>query len=160
SGEPFDDYLDRHVLTPLGMSHSTFRQPVPEGVQPLLSKGYLRASEPARYFEYLGPAPAGRLPATGHHLAEVMIPPSPNGELGDARILARDTAIQMHTIQPRVYPALHGMALGFYEHTRNGHRILAHNGGTQFFHSDLHLFLDDGAGVFISLNSPGIDGAA
>lgn len=160
SGEPFDDYMDRHVLRPLGMTQSTFRQPAPEELQPLLSKGYLRASAPAQYFEYMGPAPAGSLSATGHDMAKFMIAHLQNGEYENARILARDTAIQMHAIQPKVYPALHGMALGFYEHSRNGHRVIAHNGGSQFFHSDLHLFLDDGVGIFISLNSPGISGAA
>jgi CubicO group peptidase (beta-lactamase class C family) len=160
SGEPFDDYMDRHVLGPLDMTHSTFRQPVSESLQPLLSKGYLRASESAQSFEYMGPAPAGSLSATGHDMAKFMIAHLQNGEYLNARILARETAIQLHAIQPKVYPALHGMALGFYEHSRNGHRVIAHNGGTQFFHSDMHLFLDDGVGVFISLNSPGIEGAA
>jgi CubicO group peptidase (beta-lactamase class C family) len=160
SGEPFDDYIDRHVLAPLGMTQSSFRQPVPANLLPLLSKGYVRASEPAQYFEYMGPAPAGSLSATGHDMAKFMIAHLQNGEYGNARILSRETAIQMHAIQPKVYPALHGMALGFYEHSRSGHRVIAHNGGTQFFHSDMHLFLDDGVGVFISLNSPGIDGAA
>ncbi len=52
------------------------------------------------------------------------------------------------------------MAFGFYETSRNGHRSIAHNGGTQFFHSDLHLLVDDGVGIFISLNSSGDDAAA
>jgi hypothetical protein len=160
SGEPFDDYMDRHVLGPLDMTRSTFRQPVPESLRPQLSKGYVRGSEPARYFEFLGPAPAGSLSATGRDMAKFMIAHLHNGTYRDVQILAHDTAIQMHAIQPKVYPALHGMALGFYEHSRNAHRVIAHNGGTQFFHSDLHLFLDDGVGIFISLNSPGIDGAA
>jgi CubicO group peptidase (beta-lactamase class C family) len=160
SGEPFDNYIDSHVLGPLGMTQSTFRQPAPARLQPLLSKGYVRASEPAQYFEYMGPAPAGSLSATGHDMAKFMIAHLQNGAYGNERILAQETAIQMHAIQPKVYPALHGMALGFYEHSRNGHRVIAHNGGTQFFHSDMHLFLDDGVGVFISLNSPGVDGAA
>src|SRR5258708_4718190 len=29
SGEPFDDYLDKHIFIPLDMEHSTFRQPLP-----------------------------------------------------------------------------------------------------------------------------------
>lgn len=158
--QPYDDYMDRHVLGPLDMTQSTFRQPVPESLLPQLSKGYLRRSGPVGYFEYLGPAPAGSLSATGHDMAKFMIAHLQNGEYRGARILSTETALQMHAIQPKVYPALHGMALGFYEHSRNGHRVVAHNGGTQFFHSDLHLFLDDGVGIFISLNSPGIDGAA
>ena len=29
SGKPFDDYMDQHVFGPLGMTQSTFRQPLP-----------------------------------------------------------------------------------------------------------------------------------
>jgi len=47
------------------------------------------------------------------------------------------------------------MALGFYEETRNGHRIIGHGGDTFYFHSDLHLVLDAGVGFFISYNSAG-----
>ena len=52
------------------------------------------------------------------------------------------------------------MLLGFYETNRNGHRAIAHGGDTFWFHSDLHLFIDDGIGIFISMNSPGKEGAA
>jgi hypothetical protein len=47
------------------------------------------------------------------------------------------------------------MALGFYEETRNGHRIIGHGGDTVYFHSDLHLMPDTGLGFFISQNSAG-----
>ena len=47
------------------------------------------------------------------------------------------------------------MAHGFYEETRNGHRIVGHGGDTIAFHSDLHLIPDAGVGFFISYNSGG-----
>jgi len=47
------------------------------------------------------------------------------------------------------------MALGFYEQSRNGHRILAHGGDTDWFHSDLYLILDADVGLFLSMNSAG-----
>ena len=160
SGQDYYDYMDAHVLGPLGMTLSSFRQPAPAKLQPFLSQGYPAGSEEPSYFEHLSVAPAGSLLATGHDMASFMIAHLQQGSFGGAQILAPATAVQMHTIQPRIFPALNGMALGFYEHSRNGHRILAHNGGTQFFHSDMHLFLDDGVGIFISLNSPGLEGAA
>jgi hypothetical protein len=52
------------------------------------------------------------------------------------------------------------MALGFYHEDRNGRVIIGHAGDTDLFHSDLHLFLNDGVGLFISMNSPGKNGAA
>src|SRR5437667_10254617 len=53
---------------------------------------------------------------------------------------------------------MNGMALGFYEETTNGHRIIGHAGDTQYFHSDLHLILDAGVGLFLSYNSAGKSG--
>ncbi|MGH9829897.1 MAG: hypothetical protein ACREDR_42340, partial [Blastocatellia bacterium] len=47
------------------------------------------------------------------------------------------------------------MCLGFYEESRNGHRIIGHGGDTEYFHSDLHLILDSNVGFFVSYNSAG-----
>jgi len=66
----------------------------------------------------------------------------------------------MHGTPLTIVPAVNRMLLGFYETNRNGHRAIAHGGDTFWFHSDLHLFIDDGVGIFISMNSPGKDGAA
>jgi hypothetical protein len=47
------------------------------------------------------------------------------------------------------------MCLGFYEESRNGHRIIGHGGDTVYFHSDLHLVQDANLGFFVSYNSAG-----
>jgi hypothetical protein len=52
-------------------------------------------------------------------------------------------------------PGMHFMAHGFYDESRNGHRIVGHGGDTQWFHSDMHLMPDDHVGLFISYNSAG-----
>jgi hypothetical protein len=52
------------------------------------------------------------------------------------------------------------MLLGFYASDTNGHRIISHGGDTEWFHSDLNLLPDDGAGLFISLNSAGKEGVS
>ncbi|EGY02000.1 Beta-lactamase [Nitrospirillum viridazoti Y2] len=160
SGQGFAAYAAQHILRPLGMDRSTFDQPVPEAWRPNLSQGYITASAAPGYYEYVGPSPAGALTSTATDLAKFMLAHLQLGRLADGRILTEESASAMHALQPKVFPALNGMATGFYETTRNGHRSIAHNGGTQFFHSDLHLLLDDGVGIFISLNSAGNDGAA
>ena len=76
------------------------------------------------------------------------------------RILQPETAKLMHGTPLTILPAVNRMVLGFYETNRNGHRAIAHGGDTFWFHSDLHLFIDDGIGIFISMNSPGKEGAA
>jgi len=160
SGVGFDEYVEEHILTPLGMSSSSFRQPLPRTLGALMSEGYTVASQPPGYYENIGPAPAGSLASTADDMGRFMLAHLQNGRFRDARILSEQTAIRMHAAQPKIYPALNAMALGFYETSRNGHRIIAHNGGTQFFHSDLHLFLDDGVGLFIALNATGKEEAA
>ena len=64
----------------------------------------------------------------------------------------------MHSTITRPFPDLNGIALGFYQANINGHRVIAHGGDTDYFHSDLWLFLDDHVGMFISVNALGKDG--
>ena len=63
-----------------------------------------------------------------------------------------------HDTATRPFPDLNGIALGFYQTDINGHRAIAHGGDTEYFHSDLWLFLDDHVGMFVSVNAPGHDG--
>lgn len=161
SGESFDDYIDRHIFDPLGMVHSSFRQPLPERLQPLVSKGYqLGSDDEPKPYELINLAPAGSLAATGADMGRFMIAHLQNGAYGSARILEADTAERMHTTALTMIPPLNRMLLGFYETNVNGHRAIAHGGDTQWFHSYLHLFPDDGVGLFVSVNSSGREGAA
>jgi len=155
SGEPFDSYIEHHIFQPLQMSHSTTRQPLPDNLKPLMSNGYDVASEPAKPFEFVEAVPAGSSSVTGADMQHFMIAHLQNGQYEGTQILRRETAQMMHSRQFSNLPDLNGMCLGFYEETRNGHRIIGHAGDTQYFHSDLHLILDSGVGFFISYNSAG-----
>lgn len=159
AGVPFDDYLDEHIFEPLGMQNATFRQPLPERLKPQMSQGYERASQGAQPFEIVGVAPAGSLSASGADMARFMIAHLQKGAFGSTRILQERTAEQMHTTALTILPRVHRMLLGFYEQNYNGRRIIGHGGDTNWFHSDLCLFIDDGVGMFISMNSAGKDGA-
>jgi hypothetical protein len=64
----------------------------------------------------------------------------------------------MHGRITRPMPDLLGIGLGFYQHDLNGHRVVGHGGDTVLFHSDLLLFVDDGIGLFVSVNSGGQGG--
>jgi hypothetical protein len=61
----------------------------------------------------------------------------------------------MHNTRLETDSHLAAMALGFYEETRNGHRVIGHGGDTVVFHSDLHLIPDANVGFFVSYNSGG-----
>ncbi len=155
SGEPFVDYATNHIMKPLGMERTTFAQPLPGALKSLMSSGYSVASQPAKGFEFVKAYPAGSVSTTAADMTRFMMAHLNNGQLGDARILKPETVEQMHTRQASPYPAMHAMALGFYEESRNGHRIIGHGGDTAWFHSNLSLILDANTGLFISQNSVG-----
>ena len=92
SGEPFDDYVERHIFAPLGMRNSTFRQPLPAQLRPMMATGYQQASGEPVPFEIVGPAPAGSLSSTGADMARFMIAHLNGGELDGQRILQAETA--------------------------------------------------------------------
>jgi len=161
SGEPFDDYIGRHLLAPLGMRHASFRQPLPAALQPQMSKGYaLGSDDKPKPYEIVVSAPAGSLAASGADMGRFMIAHLQDGAYGSGRILQAATAEQMHDTALTILPPLNRMLLGFYETNINGHRAIAHGGDTQWFHSYLHLFPDDGIGLYVSVNSGGKEGAA
>jgi CubicO group peptidase (beta-lactamase class C family) len=160
SGEAFDDYIDKHIFAPLDMQHSSFRQPLPANLEPLMSKGYPQASEPAKPYEIVGPAPAGSLASPAEDMAHFMIAHLQNGEYHGNRILKAETAEMMHNSPLTILPPLNRMELGFFETNINGREVIAHLGDTQNFHTSLHLFLKENVGFYVSFNSPGKAGAA
>ena len=160
SGQSFDDYIDQHLFAPLGMKQATFRQPLPDHLKPHMSKGYPLASGEAQPFEIVGPAPAGSLSASGTDMARFMIAHLQKGAFESGRILQQATAEQMHGTALTILPRVQRMLLGFYEQTYNGRRIIGHGGDTNWFHSNLHLYLDDNVGVYVSMNSGGKEGAS
>jgi CubicO group peptidase (beta-lactamase class C family) len=158
SGEKFEDYVAHHIFGPLGMSHATFVQPLPKALAADMSSGYQDASGDPKQFEIVNLAPAGALSIAGDDIARFMIAHLNDGAYGGARILNTRTAELMHSNIYRPEPTLPAMGLGFYHEDRNGHVIVGHGGDTIWFHSDLHLILDEHVGLYISQNSQGKEG--
>ena len=158
SGEAYDEYIRQHILMPLDMKNSTFRQPLPEAMRAHMSKGYETWDKPGAGYEIVSVAPAGALASTGEDMAHFMIAHLQLGRYGDGEILKPDTARLMQSTITKALPDLNGNALGFYEQNVNGHRVIAHGGDTNYFHTDLTLFPDDHVGLFISVNAKGREG--
>jgi CubicO group peptidase (beta-lactamase class C family) len=155
SGEKFEDYVANHIYKPLGMIHSTFVQPLPADLKPLMSEGYALASGGAKEFEFVNSAPAGSMSTSAGDIARFMMAHLQDGRYGDTEILKPETAELMHSRAFGPVSDLNGMALAFFQENQNGHTIVGHGGDTRYFHSHLHLILDSNVGVFISLNSAG-----
>jgi hypothetical protein len=155
SGMPLDAYVDANILKPLGMTHSTLAQPLPKALEADMSKGYQLASGGAKDFEVVNGYPAGSLSSSATDITKFMLAHLNGGALGEARILKPETTALMHDTVTTLDPRQNGIALGFYEETRNGMRIIGHGGDTIYFHSDLHLIPSQNIGFFVSYNSAG-----
>ena len=161
SGQSFDDYVAQHIFQPLGMTHSTFGEPLPDTLEPHMSGGYTfeAGAFKKQGFEFIHAAgPAGSLSSTAADMARFMLAHLQDGALGDGRILKAETAQMMHTRVMSPDPALNGHCLGFYETYINGRRIIGHGGDTGWFHSIVSLMPETGLGLFASVNTGGQGG--
>jgi CubicO group peptidase (beta-lactamase class C family) len=160
SGEPFDQYVEHHIFAPLHMPHTTFVQPLPAQLEPLMASGYHTAySEKGAPYELIEPAPAGSSATTAVDMAHFMIAYLSGGRSDGGTILSPATIRQMFSLQVAPAPGMNGYDLGFYQENRNGQMIVGHGGDTIVFHSDLHLLPKAGVGIFMSFNSAGKAGA-
>ena len=156
SGMSWDDYIEKNILEPLGMMHTTGRQPLPEKFAADMSEGYVYKDgdyESHKFEIITGAAPAGSISASAADMAKFMIAHLNHGMLGESRILGESTAKLMHTRLHGHDPRIPGFAHGFYEQSSHGLRIFGHGGDTRLFHSDMALIPSENVGVFISTNT-------
>jgi len=151
SGVSFEDYVDRNIFQHLGMTHSTFRQPLPPQFVPFMSKGYPQASVDAKPYELVSVPPAGAAASSGADMAKFMIAHLDQG----AGLMQPETAQLMHTPAYAAVPGTNRMALGFYEQQINGRSAIGHGGDLNNFHSYLWLLPRENVGLFVSMNSAG-----
>jgi hypothetical protein len=138
------------------MTQTTTRQPLPARFDADMSTGYAWGNgqfEPKKFEIVNGAAPAGSIGSTAADMAKFMIAHLNDGALGDVRILGDSTARLMHARTFTHDPRIPGFALGFYEKSANGLRIIGHGGDTRWFHSDLALIPSERVGVFVSYNT-------
>jgi CubicO group peptidase (beta-lactamase class C family) len=163
SGVPFEEYVERNILTPAGMTSSTFEQPLPDALRDRISEGYPTSADAPGPFEIVGTPPAGSLTASAPDMARFML--AQLGEPGTGSILEPETLDLMHA------PALDDgslgnlaagprMTLGFFDESRNGRWIIGHGGDTNYFHSHLQIYPEERTGIFVSFNSTGASGLA
>lgn len=164
SGEPFDAYVERHILTPLGMTHTTFREPLPAGdpraVASALSGDfssgfkYEEGGFTPKSFEYISQiAPAGAGASDAADMARWMRMLLNGGVLDGAQVLDPIAFKEMTTPTWRNAPAVHAIAHGFFIGRYGKYSSLEHAGDTLWFHSNMVLLPEAGIGVFVSTNT-------
>lgn len=158
SGEPFAQYVQNHILTPLGMRGTTFVQPHPAGIQAHLADGYRpggsgQVREKGQYGAW-SPTGAGTV-ATATDLGRFMI-----AQLADDPRLGQGVARSLRQQHFTMDPRLPGMGWILQEEPRNGQPLLFKDGDVPGFHANLAMLPDQGLGIYVVYNGDGKDGIA
>jgi len=147
AGKRFDDLVEALIFQPLGMAHSSFKQPPPATLLRSL------VWDPRGQGPWLNPYPAGSLVTTAADMGRFML-----ALLGEAG--ADGTPFISESVRERLlsrhftaHPAMPGVAYGFFEGMANGHRTLHHTGDGGS-HSLIWLMPDMNAGLFVVYTAP------
>jgi len=156
SGEPFEQYVQKHIFAPLGMTHSSFYQPLEKSLASLPSEGYrANTTKPAVGFEMLNPVGAGGLSSTATDMGRFGQALLNGGELDGQRILKQETLATMWKPQFQASNQLPSICMGFYQDWRNDLRWIGHEGDLIAFHSLFFIEPQKKIVLFVSYNSAG-----
>lgn len=159
SGQPYEDYIEEHILNPLEMDHTTPRSILPASLSQDMSLTYTYAGDKFNSvvdpFTFNQLAPAGALKSTAADMARYMIAHLQDGKYQGARILDAATARLMHKQSFAQDPRLRGWAHGFEELRLENPRIIGHNGVTYHYYTQMFLVPEADLGIFVANNTAG-----
>ena len=154
--EPFEQYVQEHIFGPLGMTHSSFYQPLQKSLADLPSEGYRsNTTKPPVGFEIFNPVGAGGVSSSAADMGRLGQALLNGGELDGKRILKPETLASMWTPQFRASDQLPPICMGFYQDWRNHLRWIGHEGDLIAFHSLFFVEPTQKIVLFVSYNSAG-----
>ncbi len=148
TGKPYPEFMHDTVLAPIGMTQSSYQQPLPPSLAALAASG-TRADGtvlPGKWHIYPEMAAAG-LWTTSSDLAKfaINIALSKNGKANN--VLTESMTRQMLT------PQLDDAGLGFFLKMGGNPNAFGHNGADEGFQAILVMISDTGQGAAIMANS-------
>jgi CubicO group peptidase (beta-lactamase class C family) len=167
SGKAYDDLIEAEILRPLGLNHTSFREPHPldpnlpaplaQGLADQMSQGYRwsGAGYALQPFEYISHgAPAGAASSTAGDMARLMTLILAGGALDGQTIYGPAAAQAFRTVSLHSGPGIDGWASGFMARRLDGgFDSFGHAGETLNFMSNLVTVPALNLGVFVSGNS-------
>jgi CubicO group peptidase (beta-lactamase class C family) len=167
SGRPYERLIEEEILVPLGMAHTTFREPhapktglpapMPQRLAPNVSDGYrwTPTGFQRRDYEFIGQiAPAGGGSSTAGDMARYMLMQLGGGQLNGTVIYGPASAQLFRTPLRKTPVGINGWANGFMVFDLpGGFRGYGHGGATLSFFSNMVVVPDLNLGVFISTNT-------
>jgi len=153
TGRSFDSLADELIFQPLGMHHTTYKNPLQERFHGNVASGHNAAGDPMPGGWAVSPdCAAGGIITTAGDYARFMIA-TRNAFLGrKGALLRRDLAQQMLTRQGSGLFGLGWRSLG-----DGASRHMNHGGSNDGYQSETNLYLDSGDGAAVFTNAvPGI----
>lgn len=150
SGQPLEVFLAENVLEPIGMSHSTYGQPLPENFQDNASAAYDGEGKliEGLYHNYPEQAAAG-LWTTPSDLAKYYLEIQAIRAGKTDGVLSKEIVDQMLTERKNHWGL--GPALG----ERDGKVVFAHGGKNAGFSNDMMGYADQGDAIIIMTSADG-----
>jgi CubicO group peptidase (beta-lactamase class C family) len=149
TGRPFGEFARETVLVPLGMTASSYQQPIGDASKPQAASGHDAKEKPidGRYRVHPELAAAG-LWTTPSDVARYVIEIQLAHERRSAKVLKHEL------VETMLAPQGGGpVGLGPFLHNRNGGRGFAHGGQNLGFNCQFIGFLDCGQGAVVMTNS-------
>ena len=147
--KPFPQIAREAVLRPLGMSHSTYSQPLPAGERKQAATGYRANGKEVEGKIHVYPEMgAAGLWTTPTDLAKFAIEVQLSIAGKSNKVLSRDTALKMVT--PFIGDSI---CMGFFVEKHGKALYFGHGGANEGFRSGLLVSRDKGYGVAVMVNS-------
>jgi CubicO group peptidase (beta-lactamase class C family) len=145
AGKPFPEIARTLVLHPLGMSRSTYQQPLPARLAPAAATAHdgNGAAIAGKWHTYPEMAAAG-LWTTPSDLARVILEIQKPGKV-----------LKAATVNEMLTPALKNYGLGFVVGEKEGARTFSHDGANRGFRCMLFAYRDSGRGAVVMTNGEG-----
>ncbi|MDW3651334.1 MAG: serine hydrolase domain-containing protein [Bacteroidia bacterium] len=157
SGLKWEDYVQERIFDPLGMTKSTFAYNLPPKFKQAHSQGYTHSEGKYSSHSFKGVplAPVGIASTTAEDMVPFMVAHMNHGKYEEVALLDSTTSGLMQTPLHVHAEGLRGICYGFFDHSRNGYKIVGHGGATEYFFSYMLLMPDEDVGIFISTNTQG-----
>jgi CubicO group peptidase (beta-lactamase class C family) len=166
-GKTFERLVEEEITLPLGMRHTTFREPrperrglpaaMPEALRPWVSTGYAwrNAGFSPNDYEFIGQvAPAGSASSTAGDMSRYMMMLLGDGTWNGHTVFGPRAAQAFRSPLRQTQPGMNGWAHGFIVYDMpGGHKGYGHDGATIAFFTRMIVIPDLGLGIFVTTNT-------
>ncbi len=142
SNQNFSDYTRTHIFEPLGMRHSSFKQPIPDSLLGKLGKERFDQNE------WVIPYPSASLVSTSDDMGKLML----TLFSGNSPILTEDSINKILSRQYSPERDMPGIGLSFFESEFDGHQFFYHTGSKDHF-AIIALVPDLKLGIYMAMNA-------